>query len=79
MNLGCHLYDQNGKLLRLDFVWADLTSDKRPIAPGESAETIITLPPLEKGDYEIEIDCVANRVGWFAQFGSKPARVAIHI
>ena len=39
----------------------------------------MTLPLLEAGRYLVEIDCVAQRVGWFAQFGSKSARIAIDV
>jgi len=79
VNLGCHLYDGNGTLIRLDHAWSDLTPDKRAVAPGESVETIMTLPALAPGRYQIELDLVANRVGWFAQFGSKPARLAVEV
>ena len=79
VNLGCHLDDAGGKLIRLDYAWADLTPDKRPIASGQTIETTMTLPLLEAGEYQIEIDCVAQRVGWFAQLGSKPARLAIDL
>jgi SAM-dependent methyltransferase len=77
VNLGCHLYDADGKLIRFDHAWADLTPDKRAVAPGETVETIMELPPIEPGRYEIEIDLVASRVGWFAQLGSKPARLVL--
>ncbi len=79
VNLGCHLYDAGGKLIRFDHAWADLTPDKRAVAPGETVETTMSLPPLERGSYQIEIDLVANRVGWFAQLGSKPARLNLQI
>ena len=75
VNLGCHLYDAEGKLIRFDHAWADLTRDKRAVAPGETVETTMNLPPLGAGRYQIEFDLVAARVGWFAQFGSKPARL----
>jgi ubiquinone/menaquinone biosynthesis C-methylase UbiE len=77
VNLGCHLYDADGKLIRFDHAWADLTPDKRAVAPGETVETTMTLPPLEAGRYRLEFDLVAARVGWFAQFGSKPALVLL--
>jgi SAM-dependent methyltransferase len=79
VNLGCHLYDAEGKLIRLDHAWADLTPDKRAVAPGETVETTMTLPPLDPGRYEIEVDLVASRVGWFAQFGSEPARMTVEV
>jgi SAM-dependent methyltransferase len=77
VNLGCHLYDGEGKLLRFDHAWADLTPDKRAVEPGETVQTMMALPPLETGRYQIELDLVAARVGWFAQFGSKPARISV--
>lgn len=77
VNLGCHLYDADGKLLRFDHAWADLTPDKRAVARGETVETVMELPTLAPGRYEIEIDLVASRVGWFAQLGSKPARLVL--
>lgn len=77
VNLGCHLYDAHGALLKLDHAWSDLTTDKRAVAPGETVETTMSLPALAPGRYQIELDLVANRVGWFAQFGSKPARLEL--
>jgi hypothetical protein len=41
------------------------------------ATLTVALPPLPKGRYVVEIDCVADRVGWFAQLGSRPARVEV--
>lgn len=79
VNLGCHLYDADGRLIRFDQAWADLTPDKRAIEPGETVETTMTLPPLDPGVYQIEFDLVAARVGWFAQLGSKPARIMVSI
>ena len=77
VNLGCHLYDGAGTLIKFDHAWADLTPDKRAVAPGETVETTMTIPKLEPGRYQIEIDLVAARVGWFAQLGSKPARIVL--
>jgi SAM-dependent methyltransferase len=77
VNLGCHLYDGEGRLIRLDHAWSDLTPDKRAVAPDETVETTMALPPLAPGRYQIELDLVANRVGWFAQFGSRPARIKV--
>jgi SAM-dependent methyltransferase len=79
VNVGCHLYDAKGNLLRLDYQWADLTSEKRHVAPGETVTVTIALPPLDRGQYQVEVDCVASLVGWFAQFGSKPARVMVDV
>ena len=75
--LGAHLYDGSGKLLRFDFHWARLTEPPCAIEPGELLEVRFTLPPLDAGEYEIELDCVAQKVAWFAQVGSRPARLRL--
>lgn len=77
--LGCHLHDANGHVLAVDHLWRDLTSPKRPIAPGESVELSFELPPLPAGEYEVEFDCVADKVAWFAQAGSTPVRVRLSV
>ena len=45
----------------------------------EAASCRLTLPGLDSGRYRIEIDCVAERVAWFAQAGSPPAVVTLDI
>ena len=49
---------------------APLTDPPREIAPGETVACRLTLPPLARGRYHLEIDCVAAGVTWFAQRGS---------
>ena len=77
--LGCHLYDGSGKLLTFDHHWARLTEPPRPIAPGETLTIEIELPPLPPGSYELEFDCVAQKIAWFTQVGSKTARVRLTV
>ncbi|HEX2123285.1 MAG TPA: hypothetical protein VHL59_16760, partial [Thermoanaerobaculia bacterium] len=72
--LGGHLYAENGRLLRFDYAWQAIP---RALAPQEEVTFDFELPPLEPGRYTIELDCVANKVTWFAQVGSQPARFAI--
>ncbi|HEX8153055.1 MAG TPA: methyltransferase domain-containing protein, partial [Thermoanaerobaculia bacterium] len=77
--LGCHLYDADGRLLRFDHHWARLTEPPRPILPSEIVTVTFTLPPLEPGTYELEFDCVAQKVAWFTQVGSATARIRVTV
>lgn len=76
VSLGCHLYDATGKLLDLDYHWQWLP---RALAPGEEVAFDFTLATLTPGRYALEFDCVANKVAWFAQVGSHPARLTIEV
>jgi SAM-dependent methyltransferase len=79
VSLGAHLSSAEGEMLRWDHHWQDLTAPPRPIAPGESVELSFYLPPLDRGEYRIELDCVADRVCWFKQTGSKTVTIALSI
>jgi SAM-dependent methyltransferase len=70
--LGCHVFDEHGRLLNFDQHWEGLPA---AVAPGETIELTFTLPPLEPGTYDLEFDLVAGQVIWFAQAGTSPARV----
>src|SRR5687768_5706590 len=72
--VGAHLYDARGHLLQFDLPWQELPEGLEP-----EQETTLTfeLPPLEPGTYTVEVDLVANKVAWFAQLGSTPARVTV--
>lgn len=74
--LGGHLYAADGRLLRFDYAWQALD---RALAPGEETIVSFELPALDAGDYLVELDCVANKVTWFAQTGSSPARIALRV
>ena len=74
--LGGHLYAESGRLIRFDYAWQPIP---RALAPHEEVSFSFDLPPLESGRYVIELDCVANRVAWFAQLGSQPVRVGVEI
>jgi SAM-dependent methyltransferase len=78
--LGVHLYDAAGKLLDFNFHRQRLTDTAlREILPGETVAGRVTMPALRPGQYILELDCVASNVTWFAQVGSRPARVAVEI
>jgi hypothetical protein len=76
---GAHLYDAAGKLITFDLHWERLTDPPREIAPGETVTVRISLPSQPAGKYLLEIDCVAARVTWFAQAGSRPAQLAVEV
>lgn len=77
--LGLHLRNaRDGRFIR-DWVWSDLTAPKRPIAPGETVEVEIAAPPLESGMWIIEADLVADKVAWFSQLGTSPARIEVEV
>jgi 2-polyprenyl-3-methyl-5-hydroxy-6-metoxy-1,4-benzoquinol methylase len=75
--LGCHLYSGE-TLVRFDHHWQSLGTD-REIAPGEEITLDFDLPALPPGSHDLELDCVAHEVTWFAQVGSKPARLHLDV
>jgi SAM-dependent methyltransferase len=77
LELGAHLYDARGPMQKFDFYRGPVTDPTREIAPGETVEREVTLPPLPAGRYRLELDCVASQVAWFAQIGSRPATIAL--
>ena len=74
--LGAHLHDNDGRLIDLEYA---RTALPRPLDPGEEVTFDFELPPLEPGRWIVELDCVAERVAWFAQVGSQATRVEIEI
>lgn len=77
--LGAHIYEPSGTLLAFDACRQRLAGPERPIAPGESVNVRISMPPLPAGEYLIELDCVADRVTWFAQVGSPRAMLTLRV
>jgi 2-polyprenyl-3-methyl-5-hydroxy-6-metoxy-1,4-benzoquinol methylase len=75
--LGAHLYSRD-VLLRLDYHWEALATESA-ITPGQTVTLRFALPPLEPGEYEVEFDCVSTGITWFAQTGSRPARLRIAV
>jgi len=74
--LGCHLHDAEGHLVNLDYARTVL-----PFAldPGHEVSFDATFPPLAAGTWILELDCVAEKVAWFAQTGSTPTRIAVAV
>ena len=74
--LGAHLHDAEGRLLDLEYTRVVLP---RALDPGEEVTFDFALPPLAPGRYVVELDCVAEKVAWFAQVGSHATRLDLHI
>jgi len=79
VSLGCHLLDATGGVREHDFHWQNLSDPPRRIEPGEMVHLQFTMPALSEGKYTLEFDCVADRVCWFAQVGSKTERVPVSV
>jgi hypothetical protein len=79
VTLGAHLYDAAGPLIEFAYASAPLVRPSRAIAPGELIRLHVSLPPLAAGRYRLELDCVASRVAWFAQGGSRTASIELRI
>jgi SAM-dependent methyltransferase len=68
--LGAHLHRAAGGLITFDIARVALSD--REIAPGESVNVTLMIPPQAAGHYRLELDCVADGVTWFAQIGPQP-------
>jgi SAM-dependent methyltransferase len=75
VSLGCHLH-KGANLVAFDYHWQAFS--RGLVEPEETVELKFDLPGLAAGEYMIEFDCVANRICWFAQVGSRPFRVQIN-
>lgn len=72
--LGGHLY-AGGALAELDFLRVALPRD---VAPGDALELAFAFQaPARPGAYALELDMVDEGIAWFAQRGSRTARVLL--
>ncbi len=62
VTIGAHLYDESESIIALDWARAEIPST---IDSGETFDAILRGPPLEKGEYYLEIDLVSEHVCWF--------------
>jgi hypothetical protein len=74
--LGCHLYSGD-KLVNLNHHWQTLGTGE--VEPDTEVTLEFELPPLEPGEYDLEFDCVALEIAWFAQSGSPTTRVHLSL
>ncbi len=80
VQLGCHVYDAQGRLLHHSYHWEALTpGEGHPILPGQTVSFEVSLPALPKGSYILEFDLVSNDVCWFALNGSEQTRVTANV
>ncbi len=81
VQLGCHIYDNKGKIIRHSYHWESLTPGEGiAIHPNETVETEVSVPALPRGHYILEFDLVSNEVCWFvAVGGSRPVKVAVEV
>jgi hypothetical protein len=77
VSLGVHVFDGGGRLIRTDVLSNALKEGWQEVGPGEIVTLDVTVPAQPAGRYVIEVDCVADQVGWFAQLGSHPARLEL--
>lgn len=78
VRFGIHLFDENGKLLDLDYFRHNLTSDPaRNIGPGETIEFVAELQMTSKGAYTLVCDLVSEGICWFEHNGSRTVRLKI--
>jgi SAM-dependent methyltransferase len=77
VSIGVHVFDDAGRLVSSEVLATPLAT--REVAPGEPVTVDIAIGALPRGRYVIEIDGVADRVGWFGQLGSRPARIEIDL
>ena len=77
--LGAHLYRAGPPRETVDFDWLriDLPHD---VGPGEQVAIRAELPPVDvPGDYVVTFDLVVEGLTWFADRGSSPATMFIHV
>jgi hypothetical protein len=72
--VGAHLYDENNKLLNLEFGRSPL---EKGIEPDEEAVCYLNFCIAEPGRYRIEIDMVSEHVCWFESLGFKPPVIEV--
>lgn len=77
VNLGMHLFTAAGDLLNLDYFRMSL---ERNVLPGETVTfEVTTLPKIDPGMYEVEIDLVDEGFCWFKQWGTTAPRARLSV
>ncbi len=74
VQVGVHLYDEQGTLLNLDFGRSRLAKD---VDPTEEAVCQLRLRIDKPGRYRLAIDMVSEYVCWFENLGLTPASVDV--
>jgi SAM-dependent methyltransferase len=77
VRLGNHWRGWFGRMQAFDDRRTALPFD---LAPGESMEVgIVPVAPTRWGPHTIDLDMVQENVRWFAEAGSTPARIRVHV
>ncbi len=77
VQLGNHWRDGAGALLMQDDGRAALPGD---VPPGTEFDSELQVTaPLVPGDYVLELDLVQEGIAWFAERGSRPARIEVRV
>ena len=76
VRLGSHLYDEQGKLIEVDYSRHDLPA---PVEPGETMQLSIDVSLPGPGGYELAFDLVSEGVMWFENQGSRPIRLKVRV
>lgn len=76
VKLGAHLYDDNNKLIDLDFFRSNF---EKPVLPGETVNKNMDIILHSRGRYNLIIDLVSEYVCWFENIGSKPISIQISV
>jgi SAM-dependent methyltransferase len=80
VRFGVHLFDDNAKLLDLDYFRQNLTDDQaRHVGPGETIEFVAEVPSPSAGDFILECDLVSEGICWFEHNGSATVRFRIKV
>ena len=76
VNLGTHLYDENGNLLALDFSRQALGLN---VLPNQEVRTTAVLQFPSRGIFTVAFDMVSEGVSWFEILGSRPRSVRVRV
>ena len=77
--LACHLLDASGRLVTQGYTRVALTTEPRPIAPGERASVEVRVPAPAKGRYLLEFDLVSDNIAWFSALGNPTVRIPVEV
>ncbi len=77
VNLAFHIFDAAGRTVVWDGTRTPIGAD---IAPGQTRTLALAFrAPSTSGTYTLAIDLVREGIGWFADGGSPPARIAFSV
>ena len=76
VSLGIHLFDEDDRLIDLDFHRERLSEDPSAVVPpGEIIDLEVAIPALPPGRHRLEFDLVSENIAWFGLVGSPTVSV----